>query len=85
MARGNPVMKAKRVTGPSPDAVLKLKVKLERCSVKGCDNKPLRSTTTDGTIKRECAAHILTPEQRTAANGVSAITPGKGWRPAWMG
>ena len=79
MARGNAVMKAKRTTGPSPNSVLLTKVKCERCSVKGCNEAPLRTTSKDGTILRECAHHVMHGTQAK----VAAITS-RGWRPPWM-
>jgi len=56
--KGNAVMKAKRVTGPTPNTVLCTAVALQRCSVKGCDNPPARTIPEPGNIVRTCAEHI---------------------------
>lgn len=50
--RGNPVMKAKRVHGPTPNTVLCTKVVLERCSCG--DPNVVVSTSHGGTIVRKC-------------------------------
>lgn len=57
--RGNPVMKAKRVTGPTPNQQLLTNVRLERCSVPGCEREPIltRNFTMDRK-RRECIDHI---------------------------
>lgn len=57
--RGNPVMKAKRVTGPTPNQQLILHVRQERCSVPGCENEPIvtRNFSMDRK-RRECIDHI---------------------------
>ena len=78
--KGNAVMRAKRTTGPSPNSVLLMHVRCERCSVNGCNEPPLRSTSVDGTIKRECAAHVMRGAQVKQAEITS-----RGWRPPWMG
>ena len=58
--RGNPVMRAKRTTGPTPNTVLTLQCKLERCGIAGCEERPLLTSTVagTGTIARRCAAHL---------------------------
>ena len=50
--RGNPVMKAKRVTGPTPNTVLCMKVAQERCQ---CGNPvTLSHSSAGGGIVRRC-------------------------------
>jgi len=78
MARGNAVMKAKRTTGPSPQTVLITCVRMERCDVKGCNERPLITSTTDGTISRKCKTHIHGVPQKQAR------IVSRGWRPPWM-
>ena len=57
--KGNPVMKAKRITGPMPNTELCLRVQLAQCSVKGCTEPPARTVATPGdTIVRRCIGHI---------------------------
>ena len=57
--RGNAVMKAKRVTGPSAQRMLLLKVALERCNVKGCTERVLVTRNPTGVDNvRYCANHI---------------------------
>lgn len=80
MARGNAVLRAKRVTGPSAQSLLITACRLERCSVKGCNNAPLRSTTVDGTIRRHCVMHLT--DRRTAGRPVSTRAS---WTPPWFG
>lgn len=75
--KGNPVMKAKRVTGPSPNTVLLTHVRCETCEM--CDAPPLRTRTVDGVrIERRCATHLLGRKQKEGR------ILSKGWRPAWM-
>lgn len=80
MARGNPAMKAKRVTGPTPNTELLTRVRCETCDHKGCNEPPLVTDGRGGTIKRTCAAHVGVIQ----GHKVAAITPGKSWKPAWM-
>ena len=61
--KGNAVMRAKRTHGPTPNAELCLTVKLQRCSVAGCGNSPVRTIPTPGDIVHTCVDH-LTPESR---------------------
>ena len=57
--RGNPVMKAKRVTGPTPNRVLRLHVAQERCLHAGCENPVLVTRNPDGVTRiRTCAEHV---------------------------
>lgn len=57
--KGNPVMKAKRVTGPTPHRVLLTHKALERCKVAGCQNEVLVTLNPDGVTKiRYCADHV---------------------------
>jgi hypothetical protein len=51
--KGNPVMRAKRVTGPTPNTVLCLMFNAERCS---CGKPAVRTHTVphQGTIVRKC-------------------------------
>lgn len=79
MARGNPAMRAKRVTGPTPNTVLLTACKCETCSVKGCNEPPLRTSSKDGTILRECRTHVMYGAQVKQSQIVS-----RGWRPPWM-
>lgn len=84
--RGNPVMKAKRVTGPTPNAVLCNRLKLERCYVKGCENPVTLVRDVElHSVKRCCSAHIdgLTATQRQRT-GVMAGSSGIGWSPPWI-
>jgi hypothetical protein len=78
--RGNPVMKAKRVTGPTPNTVLVNRVRLERCCVKGCD-KPVAIVKVISThkVKRACITHAqsLSGKQTRKYGTV-------GFRPAWF-
>jgi hypothetical protein len=57
--RGNPVMKSKRVTGPTPNQQLLTNVRLERCSVPGCENEVMvtRNFSMDRK-RRECIDHV---------------------------
>jgi len=54
--RGNPVMKAKRVHGPTPNTVLCTHVVLERCE---CGDPNVVSTSTGGLIVRKCLPCLL--------------------------
>ena len=80
MAQGNAVMRAKRTTGPTPNAELLTACKTATCSVKGCDNPPLRTIPTAGAVVRECAHHVL--HGRTTKQ---AEIKSRGWTPPWMG
>jgi hypothetical protein len=79
--RGNPAMKAKRVTGPTPNTVLCSRVAQERCYVKGCSDPVVLVRDVElHTVKRCCAKHVdgLTTKQRTARSG------GGSWKPPWL-
>lgn len=79
MARGNAVMKAKRVHGPTPNAEFTLRVRMERCDRAGCDRPPLLTESQDGAIKRTCAFHVMHPGAIKQARIVDT-----GWKPPWM-
>lgn len=67
--RGNPVMKAKRVTGESADTRLKRSIIMERCSVGGCLAHPLVTRAASNGRQRYCAAHVAgKTTQRGSAN-----------------
>ena len=78
--RGNPVMKAKRVHGPTPNTVLCNRVRLEHCCVKGCQN-PVAIVKVISTheVKRACLPHAgaLSGKQTRKYGTV-------GFMPAWM-
>lgn len=79
MARGNAVMKAKRVHGPTPNAELLTRVRCETCSVQGCKQPPLVSETLPGgSIKRTCHHHVRFPKSK------SAQIVSRGWTPPWF-
>jgi hypothetical protein len=71
MARGNPAMRAKRVTGPSPNAELLQRVRCEHCDK--CSQAPLITSTRPGigTIVRRCSEHmtVTRDEHAPMANG----------------
>ncbi len=79
MARGNPAMRAKRVTGPTPNTELITRTRTERCDVKGCNERPLLTDGRGGTITRRCSAHVGYTGRKQAA------ILSRGYRPAWMG
>lgn len=55
--RGNPVMKAKRVTGPSPNTELCLRVLQERCKCGG--NVTVSMSSAGAGIVRKClSCHV---------------------------
>ena len=57
--RGNAVMKAKRVTGPSAQSIMLTHIRLERCKVAGCKNPVVATLNPDGTTKiRACIDHV---------------------------
>lgn len=76
MARGNPVMKAKRVTGPTPNTVLLTACKTAKCSACGETGNVVRTIPTAGAVVRTCNKCLV------AKRGIkqSAITH-RGWRP----
>jgi hypothetical protein len=78
MARGNPAMKAKRVTGPTPNTVLRTVCASTTCSTKGCESTDLVVTNPQaGRVVRRCRVCWK------AAHGQRAAM-GRSWRPAWM-
>lgn len=80
--RGNPVMKAKRVTGPTPNTVLLTHVKCERCYVKGCEAPVVLVRNPNGTTqKRACLTHV--DGRSTRQRKIAACSPTGGWRPPW--
>lgn len=56
--KGNPVMRAKRVTGPTPNTELCTIVRLQRCSVAGCTNPPARTVPEPLNVQHRCIDHI---------------------------
>jgi len=74
--KGNAVMKAKRVTGPTPNTVLVIAVACETCD--HCASAPLRTSSVDGSIHRACVKH-LNGKGRKQAEILST-----GWKPPWM-
>ena len=57
--RGNAVMKAKRVTGPTANATLRIHVALERCEVAGCESPVVVTRHPDYFTKdRACIDHV---------------------------
>ena len=79
--RGNPVMKAKRVHGPTPNTVLRTRVRLEHCYVKGCTNDVVLVRVDDvATVQRCCREHL----DGRAVVRPSAIVKGGGWMPDWL-
>ena len=76
--KGNPVMKATRVTGPTPNAVLMMVVRTTTCSTPGCGSTDLVVTdATAGSVKRKCRSCWKAPRGKVAQVGRS-------WRPPWM-
>lgn len=60
MAKGpNPVLRAKRVSGPSARTILNTHVALERCKIAGCNERVLVTKNRTGVDKvRLCATHV---------------------------
>jgi len=57
--RGNAVMAAKRIHGPSANTIMHTYIALERCNVKGCKNPPKVTRNTTGIDKRRvCMSHV---------------------------
>ena len=56
--RGNRVMKAKRVTGPSANSIMNTRIAITTCSVRGCSNEPLLTDPRAGAVVRLCSDHI---------------------------
>ena len=57
--RGNPVLKAKRVRGPSAHTIMHTYIALERCRVRGCKNHPEVTFNPDGVTRlRYCLDHV---------------------------
>ena len=75
MAQGNAVMRAKRTTGPTPNAVLIARCREERCSA--CKQRaPLRSLTrSNGSIVRVCGPCIAPHD-----NAASLYPDPKDWK-----
>ena len=79
--RGNPVMKAKRVHGPTPNTVLVSRLRTERCYVKGCTNPVVLVRDVDlSSVKRCCRMHL----DGRKVTRPSVVTPGNGWTPEWL-
>jgi hypothetical protein len=78
MARGNPAMRAKRVTGPTPNTELLTRVKCETCDVKGCNERPLLTDGRGGTITRKCTTHVGYDPRAKQARIIDT-----GWKPPW--
>ena len=52
-------MRAKRVTGPSAQAIMLTHIRLERCKSEGCENAPVVTKNYTGVKKeRFCMDHI---------------------------
>jgi hypothetical protein len=61
LAQGNPAMRAKRVTGASAQAIMLLHMKLERCSIEGCETPAVVTKNHTGVSKvRFCLDHVGT-------------------------
>jgi hypothetical protein len=56
--RGNRVMAAKRVHGPSANTILRMHVALEKCSVAGCLQTPILTKPDPIGKRRVCRDHI---------------------------
>lgn len=79
MARGNAVMKAKRVTGPTPNAELLLACKTARCSKCGEQGTVLRTIPKPTGVVRVCGPCLVA--KRDTKGSVIHST---GWKPSWM-
>ena len=77
--KGNPVMKAKRVTGPTPNAELILACKLARCSKCGEQGTVLRTIPNPTGVVRVCGPCLVGKGDTKAS-----IITSKGWVPAWF-
>lgn len=63
--RGNSVMKAKRVTGPSAQSIMLTHMKLERCKIAGCKNPVAVTRNPDGVTRvRTCIEHVAQSTQK---------------------
>jgi hypothetical protein len=74
--RGNPVMKAKRVTGPTPNTVLCTRVVMERCS---CGN-PAQVVHVHGVhrVTRKCF-HCGENRGRSPVTGIRTAVAAEMW------
>lgn len=80
MARGNPAMKAKRVTGPSAQEQLRIVVANARCSAKGCTERPVITVLHSAVrTERKCAAHAWKEQVQEVAT--SKASAARSWHP----
>lgn len=82
--KGNAVMKAKRVTGPSAQTQLALIMATMRCSHPGCDKPPIVSFNRTGTDRRKACADHLVPARvarARAAQESGGANHARSWKP----
>ena len=73
MARGNSVLKAKRITGPSAQTLLCTVVALERCSVRGCTEPTFLTDELSVAGRRHrCKAHSVGNEANPIPDAIRA-------------
>jgi hypothetical protein len=67
--RGNRVLAAKRITGPSAERIMRLAMMFETCDHPGCMERAIIArdvTASVTTIKRHCVEHATGPSSSSA-------------------